>query len=73
MGEVAFFVGALAVTGLITIGFAKALRLWNADVPGLLVANALSLIAPQSLAGSALLTVVGRCSLTHSRNTSCHG
>src|SRR5215204_1704659 len=54
VGLIAFALGALAVTGLITIGFMKALRRWNAEIPGLLIANVLSLITATIIGGFTL-------------------
>ena len=54
VGLIAFALGALAVTGLITIGFMKALRRWNAEIPGLLIANVLSLMTATIIGGFTL-------------------
>ena len=54
VGLIAFALGALAVTGLITMGFMKALRRWNAEIPGLLIANVLSLITATIIGGFTL-------------------
>ena len=54
VGLIAFALGALAVTGLITMGFMKALRRWNAEIPGLLIANVLSLMTATIVGGFTL-------------------
>jgi hypothetical protein len=54
MATISFFFGALLITGIVTIGFAKAVRRWNSDVPGLLSANALSLITATIIGGFGL-------------------
>ena len=54
VGLIAFALGALAVTGLITMGFMKALRRWNAEIPGLLIANVLSLTTATTIGGFTL-------------------
>jgi len=54
VGLIAFALGALAVVGLITIGFMKALRRWNAEIPGLLIANVLSFMTATIIGGFTL-------------------
>jgi hypothetical protein len=50
----AFALGALAVTAFITHGYMKALRRWNAEIPGLLIANVLSLMTATIIGGFTL-------------------